>query len=43
MKKKTTKQNKTEKPNWHRIITLSAAAQYIQVSLDKELKKIKQK
>lgn len=43
MKKKVIKKKKIQKVNWHRIIALSTAGQYIQNQLNDELKSIKLK
>ncbi len=37
------KKKQSKKPNWHSIIALSAAGQYIQNKLNEELEKIKPK
>ena len=41
MNKKTKKQVKIKEINWHRVISLSAAGQYIQNQLNEELNKLK--
>lgn len=43
MKKNKSSKKKKEQPNWHRIIALSTAGQYIQNQLNEELKKVKTK